>query len=757
MEPLQGITVMEATNSMIGAVAGRLLADLGATVVRLVGPDDHDVRRALAYQGWDAGKSSLTLDLASAQHRKVLQDRLAAIDVLIEDFPTATATELGLAGGARERLDGRLVSCHISSFGRDHPWTATCAPVGSLVAARLGLFMEQPSFREGPAYMGFPMVDYGTALLTVIGALAALFDRERSGRGQEVDISLYAGALAQLGLEWSWIEHDPSVVRSVARERTGYYARNRRRIVVAVVQCADGEYLQVHTGGAGAFDRTMKLLGLDDRIPPASGLELGSTLTDDEAEVLATELAPSFASRGRREWLDLLQAADVAALPVNRPGEVYFDDHVRIAGFVGEIDDPGLGPVLRVAPPIRRLAEQPREPGADARPRRLTPSPEHPLDGVLIVDFGMYFAGPYAARLLADLGAEVVKIEPLTGDKVRPQHGTFEGAHRGKRGVALDLKAPDGLEAFLRLASEADVVQHNLRPGAAERLGVDFVSVAAINDDVVYLESPGYGRTGPKAQLQSFAPLHAGFSGLYYTAAGAGNRPLRPHQSEDYYTGMTGAIGVLAALLHRERHGVGAQHLEAPQLAASLFTTSHLVVRPDGEVLADLVLDPDQIGYDAVNRIYRCFDGWICIASPRRTAEAGLVAAVVGPTDGETATVERVLAGWTTDDAVERITAAGIPSVVVAERSMKEAFLDSEQNLAAGTTVEFARGSLGRVRSIGLLLRFSRSRSIARRGAPQHGEHTREVLAEMGYDAEVIAEMETRRTIKCLAAPAPVG
>ena len=231
-----------------------------------------------------------------------------------------------------------------------------------------------------------------------------------------------------------------------------------------------------------------------------------------------------------------------------------------------------------------------------------------------MLDFGLYFAGPYASRLLADLGAKVIKLEPLEGDTLRPTTKPFNGAQRGKRSIAVDLKLPQGKEVAHRLVRGADVVTHNLRPGVAERLAMEYETVRQLNPEVVYAYAPGWGSSGPDAQLPGFAPLFSGYAGLHYEAAGLGNPPSAPVGNEDNGNGLVGATAILMALYHRRRSGKG-QYLEHPQLNATLLMAAHLMRTADDLVVGSTNLDGQRMGGHPLDRIYATADGWLCISA----------------------------------------------------------------------------------------------------------------------------------------------
>ena len=241
------------------------------------------------------------------------------------------------------------------------------------------------------------------------------------------------------------------------------------------------------------------------------------------------------------------------------------------------------------------------------------------LQGLKVLDFGLYFAGPYASRLLADLGADVIKLEALDGDTLRPTTKPFNAAARGKRSIAVDLKTDAGREVAHRIAAHADVVTHNMRPGVAERLGMGYETIRSLNPEVIYSYAPGWGSSGPDAARSGFAPLFSGFVGLHHESAGEGNIPTSPPGNEDNGNGLLGAAAILFALYHRAQTGKG-QYLEHPQLNATMLMGLHLMRGADGSVVGSMGLDHERHGVHPLDRLYRTADGWLCI-SARTDAE----------------------------------------------------------------------------------------------------------------------------------------
>jgi crotonobetainyl-CoA:carnitine CoA-transferase CaiB-like acyl-CoA transferase len=370
----------------------------------------------------------------------------------------------------------------------------------------------------------------------------------------------------------------------------------------------------------------------------------------------------------------------------------------------------------------------------------------HALEGTRVLDFSVFFAGAYGAKLLSDLGADVIKVEAVEGDPMRPLPDPFEGCQRGKRTIALNLRTEEGRAVAHRLVAGADVVIHNLRPGKAERLGIDYDTLRAIRPDLVYCHQPGWGESGPYAQQKSFAPLMSALTGLMHMAAGAGNPPVRrARASEDYYGGFLGAVGVLMALAHRDATGEG-QRLEASQLAASLFAVIEQFVDGSGRLQADRELDRDQLGVDPLYRLFRAGDGWVCVACVGERAARRLAGALeyeVGdvPPDERPERLADALAsrleGMTTEEAFTFLDGNGIPCEIAAEAPYMPDFFWQDWAVDAGKVfVHQDHPVWGYIREVGQVIGLTRTPGLQRGPGALLGEHTRDILRELGFTPE---------------------
>ncbi len=781
--PLDGLLVLDLSWGTPGAITGMLFADYGAHVVKVERPGGGATAGTVSRAAWDRGKWSVEADVLTAEGRNTVLALMGRADVVIESSGPGRADALGLGYEAVHARWPHLVYVSLTGYGLDTPWIDRPGYDG-LVAALIGQMAEQPGPRNGPKFLGHPSISYGTAFVATISALAALHARVRSGRGQLVDTSLLDGVLAQNCMNWWWNEGGLSYLARTGTEQ-GF---GRGRLVTDLFVCADGEYVMVHTGGPGGFKRTMEVLGLGDRVRSIEGaLEMSVPLDDDELHVARNVVPEVMKTRPRAEWVSLFHAADLAALPVLKPGQVLLDEQVIHAGVPIVLDDPALGS-LTMAGPVIRFDRSPASTPLPAplvgrdnrrvgellgRPVRAVKPPAVAFDddgadgsaaggggalaGLRVLDFSSFFATAYAAKFLSDLGADVIKVEPLEGDQMRPLPDPFEACQRGKRNIAVDLKSAAGRAIVADLVAKADILFHNLRPGKAEKIGIGYDTLRAIKPDLIYCYLPGFGSTGPKSGLKSFAPLLSGFTGLLWESSGVdADRPVRRAMgNEDYNNGFVGAIAALMGLLYRNRTGEG-QYIEMPQLHSSLLVTTEQCLGADGQLLSGLSVDAEQMGWGPLYRLYPTSDGWICLAvvgdaafTRLRTALSPLALPdsidyrAASGVDGDVvikAISERLLE-LTSESAFALLDAGGVPCEIAIDHPHMPDLLWEEWALESRRVLEHVHPKYGFIREIGFPCRLSDTPCEVKGPGAMLGQHTVEVLQELGYAASKVSAL----------------
>lgn len=372
-----------------------------------------------------------------------------------------------------------------------------------------------------------------------------------------------------------------------------------------------------------------------------------------------------------------------------------------------------------------------------------------PLAGIRILDLSQVVSGPMAAGWLADQGADVIKIEPPHGDPIRglgPAKGDLSSAYiqinRGKRQVALDLKAPAAKQAVARLIAWADVLVENFRPGVMDKLGFGYAAAQAINPRLVYCSITGYGRDGPYAPLRAYDPMVQATSGLAATQLSPGGEPqLIQTLIIDKVTALTAAQAITAALYARERSGEG-QHVEVSMLDAALAFNW-----PEGMFNHGFVDEPPRASppYGKFSRLWTTRDGRKIVLGSFQDHEFAALCDALGRPDlkhderfntGRARTKNIAEWGPTLGAAVAAVTAEEFMAGCIAHGAggavvaTLDEVLSHPQVVHNGTIAEVDQGSLGRVRTVRNPARFSRTPTADPKRAGHRGEDTEAVLAE---------------------------
>ncbi|MGE5241028.1 MAG: CaiB/BaiF CoA transferase family protein [Bacteroidota bacterium] len=384
-----------------------------------------------------------------------------------------------------------------------------------------------------------------------------------------------------------------------------------------------------------------------------------------------------------------------------------------------------------------------------------------PLAGVKVIELAHIMAGPVCGLMLADMGADVIKVEKVPdGDDTRRmvpptvdgESAAFMILNRNKRGVSINLKSAAGKAVLEKLLATADVLIENYRPGTMERFGLGYDALHKMNPALIYCQVTGFGRTGPYAHRAGFDLIAQGLSGIMsVTGEGAGRQPVKAGPPiTDISAGILAAMGVLAAYVHRLKTGEG-QLVDTSLLEAGVTTTywqSAICLATGKSPGAIGSAHPLSAPYQAI----QTQDGWINIGAANQANWKRLVEVIEAPALADDprfvdnaarmknlpALIELLTARFrtrTTSDWLARLEAAGVPAGPVL--SIAEMLADP-QVLARRMVVEVEHSRLGRLKTLGPPVKFSATPGEVKRGAPLLGEHTREVLREHGYsDAEI--------------------
>jgi len=793
---LDGIQVLDLSTGIAGPMTTMLLGDHGARVTKIEPPDGDPTRSFSGAQVWHRGKRSAVLDL----HDTVDRDRLLALattaDVFVESFSPGTTARLGIDFDALQAVNPRLVYCSITAYGDDgrhadrpgydalvaartgHQWESRGVPGGTL--ARLG--EVPPAFpdlvvpddcwvgapRPGPLFSGVPWVSVASCYLATLAISAALRVREQTGRGQRVSTSLFQGVLATTLSGWQRVEHvdtenfqswisDPRAPKGVFRCADGRWIHQWVPLPDFMISAAEGDRVQ-------RTEKTTRPREATTRI----GMDVNEMLLLHHYQPLMAAAAAKFPSE---PWVALGAEVGVPLQPLRSPEEALHDPAFLADGCVTEVTDPELGAVRQVgrvyelhrcptdppaAPPA--LGEHTEAVRAEADvcgsltppPRSSTPAPASPLAGIRVLDLGLAVAGPWGTMMLADLGADVIKVNPLHDFYWMSTHIAM-CCNRGKRSIAMNLKDPDALAILRELVESADVVQHNMRYDAAIRLGVDYESMRAIKPDIIYCHTRGFEH-GEREGLPGNDQTGAALAGPDWLDGGLDHDgiPFWPVVSlGDTGNGFLSAIAIVQALFHRDRTGEG-QFVDTSIMYAQLLNSSIAWSLADGSRHGDRPqLDAMQLGWHACYRLYATADGWLCVAAVTDEHRAALARALgVGEvTLGtafdalEPAFLVRTAAQW--HAALDTV---GVPCEVSTPDFVLDLFDDPEM-IEKGWVTKYRHPIVGDMEVMGLLFDFSETPGVVQGPPLVPGQHTRSILEDLGYDAERIDKLAAAGTI----------
>ena len=384
-----------------------------------------------------------------------------------------------------------------------------------------------------------------------------------------------------------------------------------------------------------------------------------------------------------------------------------------------------------------------------------------PLHGYRILDLSAVISGPYGTMILADQGADVIKVEPpgrgdftrAAGNKSGGLSASFLNNNRNKRSIAIDLRHPDGIAVVKRLARTCDVLVQNFRPGVADRLGVGEAAIRAVAPNIIYVSISGFGETGPFAHKPVYDPIVQALSGLASVQGGSDSARPRLVRTilPDKLTAITGAQAITAALLARERTGVG-QHVRLSMLDAivAFLWSSDM----GGQTYVSREVSAQRAA-SFIDLIYETRDGHMSVAVMTNEQWAALTRALNRPEwleDPRFATpelrdlnidvrlelIQSVLVERTTAEWMHILEAEGVPCAPVLTR---REMIEHPQIAATGIVVETDHPQAGRLRQARNAACFSATPPEHRRGAPALGEHTDEILREAGFTDDEITRL----------------
>lgn len=820
------LSVLDLSRGVAGAYCAKLLADAGAEVIRIESAADRDPLRPLPGDGSTEGieriefeaqfahlnssKLSIDLDVTTEAGREQLLRLAATVDAVIEDRPPGALDALAIGPAALRAANPSLVVTSITAFGQTGPYRDYRA--NELLVYAMGARMSGMGIQPRPPVRLAPESSSYFAGAVAAGAtLTAVWDAIATGLGDELDLSMVEtllGAPDRMMLMWEFSQRDEMRI-SATRPLQNF-------------PCSDGHFA---LGLSRGLERVALAIGLPELVEDPRYRERPQP-PEVAAEVEAL-ISGWMVQRTRREAFEFLQDHRVIGGPINGVEDLFDDPQFKHRGAFVDVEAGGRrfrlpgAPFRELGAPAATLGRPPEagehtdqvlarlDAPLDASPDAV-PAPVVtggsggggglPLAGLRVIDFGEAYAGPYCCTLLADAGAEVIRVEnihrqpanlrgqpspapPYIGYKdrdpgERPWNRSFlhNGIERNKLGITLDVSQPRGRELFLELVAESDVVVTNFARTAIERLGLSYDDLVAVNPTLVMAVVSGYGADGP---YRDYAALGSTIDAVAAHQSLRGYPETAPLDSQHSYfsdaiTGYTAFFAVMAALHRRRETGEGACLDLA--LTESLFP----VIGPQIGAYSVVGEVPPALGNrDRVAAPQGCYrtlalpeepeserltgDRWIAI-SCRDEDEWQALLGVIGDEDGsEQLSVDArfasldgrhehhdaldvILDRWTAQyDSLElmhRLQAAGVPAVALMPDSE---VMDDRQLVARGYFTAVDHRDAGRYRAPSPIWRSQRHDIRLRTPAHCLGEHNREVLQGLlGVSDEEFEELETQ-------------
>ena len=810
--PLDGMRVVDFSRMLSGPLSTMILGDLGAYVIRVEDLEGTDTTRhnhpfingeSHYFLSLNRNKESISINLKTDAGRRIAIDLVRQADIVVENFRHGVAERLGLDYASLSAVNPRLVYCSITGFGQTGPWRDKTA-YDLVIQAVTGALSITGEAGRPPAKMGLPLADEMSSLFAGIGMLAGIRRRERTGLGCYLDISMFDGGISMLSYMANIFFATGESPRASGSAHQGMYPYN-------AFETADGHI--VVAAITNAFWRNFcSVIGRPD-LAENPKYRLFKDRVAHRHE-LAVVIEPLMRQRSTAHWCAALDAGDVPNGPVTSVQEAIEMEHSRFRGMITEFDHPVCGRLKTLGSPfhmghpdggdyeapsrpppvvgqhtaailetllgydagrIRKLADArvvrtsdvpgrtavgPRPPASESPPPAHPAAAALPLEGLRVLDLTRMLAGPYGTLILADLGADVIKVEaPRIGDLTRHNipridgHSTyFMAVNRGKRSVTLDLKSEEGRAALLRLAGASDVVVENFRPGVMSRLGLDYQSLCKVKRDIILCSVSGFGQTGPLKDKTSFDLVNQAMAGIMSVTGEEGRPPVRAGLPvADLSGGIFAVFGILAALYNRSRNGTG-MHIDLGMndILVSLLGYVGQLYFNTGEV-------PRPVGsghhHIAPYRAFLARDGYFVVAAFTQVFWEKFARAMGIPGLGEDPRfsdittrkhnkaalyeiIDPVFLTRTVDEWLEVFNRADVPTARV--NTVGEA-VSSEQARAREIVFDYEHPELGVVRAVGTPFRCNGQPCRSGLPPPALGEHNAEVLESLPRDLQPAA------------------
>ncbi len=798
--PLARFTVVDLSTGIAGAYCTKLLADGGASVIKIEPPGGDPLRRwsasgAAVEPGEDGAlfsflagsKQSVVADPEIDDDVDMVDGLLAAADAVVWSAGSNLAERQGFRPADIQRAHRQLTVTSITPFGLDGPWRDRAATEFTLQAWSGGIVGLGRGLPErAPVFVGGQVGEYTAGAYASAATMTSWLRRSTDGAGELIDLSMLETQI--LSLTYYPVTYF---------EMLGRPWRDARRLTVpGIAQAKDG-LVDLGCGTAQQWFDLCAMVGHPEWIDEESPLSI-----TELANIHAKEIYAWVERNLADEIRELATAFRIPNAPVANGANIASLDHFQERGsFVRNPRDgfhqPGhpyrMQPAQLQPPrPAPRLGEHTaryRSAGIVPQPAQTRSAPANalPFSGLRVLDMTTFWAGPSCTHFLAMLGADVIHVEspgrldgtrliagiPISEDQWWEKSPIFAALNTNKKGLTLDLRTAQGRDLLRRLIATCDVIVENFTPRVLDQIGLNFAAVQAVRPDAVMLRMPGFGLDGPWRDKPAFAYAIESASGLSWLTGYPDRPPYEPYSIGDPNAGVHALNGLLLALEHRRRTGQGVL-VEAAMVDAALSVSAEQVI--EYSAYGSLLERAGNRGPTAApQNLYRSsdidefgrLDSWVALAVTTDDQWQRLCRALGSPswaTDPDLSTeagrreheglIDEQLSAWcecrSRDDIVRTLWDVGVP---VAKVMQPHRQTELDQLAFRGFFEEVEHPVNGRAKLSTLPMRFSGGPGLFHtHSAPTLGQHNHEVLAELGLTASEIAELEADGIIGCAPA-----
>ena len=773
--PLNGLRVLEMGSRTTAPYIGKLFTDAGADVLKLESsegdpfrtwsasgaaiPDGED---AAWWQFLNAGKRSVTIDLETEEGKRRFNNLVAETDLILDDHIPQEAQRLGITFQDIQTISSSTVLASLTHFGTTGPWANRPAN-DFILQALTGATENRGIPDEEPAACGGELGDFVAAALSAPAILAITLASKTTGEGAHIDVSQYESMMLAFQTYRPIFDHFAPDFRPT------------RQIEIPSVEPAKDGWVGFCTITGQQWQDFCSMIGADDWIGNDDLTNFHTRM--ERREEVWPRIWAFTKERTVQELVDLASAFRIPVGPIGTGDKIAFFDHFAERnvfvenphGFTQprppyQFEQSNLAP-LRKAPPLgKHDAYNPRPVNVPAFGK----NNDQPLAGVKVVDLSAFWAGPVATNLLRVLGADLIKIEShirLDGmrwasglpipmeDKLWEWSPVYHGANAGKRVINLDLSTQQGKDIALQLIADADVIIENYSPRVTESWGFTWENIHALNDQAIFVRVPAYGTDGPWRDRVGFAMNMEQVSGLANRTGHPDGPPFVPRGPVDSIAGMHAVFATILALTERTRIGKG-QLVELPLIEGALQAAAEQVVEHSayGTVL-------NRQGNKAPNAspqgLYKTSgdDAWLAI-SIQNNQQWKALTEQINPDlanydrEKDTEKIDEIIRAWAqtqdAETAAESLWNAAIPVAPCMH------FNDSgktTQHQHRNFLQTYEHPITGHTPYLSYPFRLNGTHLPLGGPAPILGEHTNEILTQLGYTQEQLEELESNGVI----------